>query len=226
MLDRLYNFFRMRRAGAKALAAEDAFLSEVKGVIHIGAHRGAERHLYGALGLDVIWIEADPKMYAELTRNLSGYPRQRAVQALVADTDGQEVAFNVSSNRGASSSMLAFKEHADLWPGVTMVEQRQLLTRRFETIVREEKIDLSLYDALVLDVQGAEMLVLDGIGDLIREFRILKLEAADFEAYDGGTRVDALAAYVSARGFKERARIPFGGMTSDRKYYDLIVERV
>ena len=69
--------------------------------------------------------------------------------------------------------------------------------------------------------------VLHGIGDLLRRFRILKLEAADFEAYEGGTTVDELVDYVRTFGFVERSRVPFGGTKQgDRTYYDLIVERV
>ena len=225
MLTRFYNLYKVRQALARPLAPEDAFLTNVRGVVHIGAHRGPERHRYAAHDLDVLWIEADPRMFTVLSRNLRGYPRQRAVQGLISDTDGEEVTFHVASNNGASSSMLPMKGHAEEYPGVTTSDRITLRTRTFTRLVEEEAVDLSLYEALVVDVQGAELKVLAGIGDLLSHFRILKLEAADYEAYAGAPLIDEVARYAVSEGYREVARIPFGGARTERRFYDLIFER-
>ena len=36
------------------------------GILHIGAHRGSEAPIYYWFGKDVIWIEANPKIYDDL----------------------------------------------------------------------------------------------------------------------------------------------------------------
>ncbi len=36
-----------------------------QGILHIGAHRGSERYVYDWLGKEVIWIEANPRIFSE-----------------------------------------------------------------------------------------------------------------------------------------------------------------
>ena len=50
------------------------FLSQVSGVIHIGANTGQERHAYAAH--DVIWIEPIPDVFDKLLENIQDFPKQ------------------------------------------------------------------------------------------------------------------------------------------------------
>ena len=42
------------------------YLRKLSGVIHVGAHAGQERDLYAKYGLRVLWIEANPEIFARL----------------------------------------------------------------------------------------------------------------------------------------------------------------
>src|SRR4051794_37015154 len=64
---------------------KNSWLRQVDNIVHVGANAGQEGWLYHAYRLGVLWIEPIPSVFAELERNISPYPGQRACQALVAD---------------------------------------------------------------------------------------------------------------------------------------------
>ena len=45
----------------------------------------------------------------------------------------------------------------------------------------------SAWDALVMDTQEPELLILKGAEPMLSQFKYIKTEAADFESYVGGT---------------------------------------
>lgn len=200
----------------------DSFLASVTGVIHVGANSGQEREEYQSLGLRVVWIEALENAYVELKNNIVGYPDQIAIRALVADKDGDSYTFNVANNEGASSSIYEFGEHRDIWPHVAFVERQVLTSSRLDTIIREQGFQVTDYQALVMDVQGAELLVLRGLGELLTEFRFVKAEAADFESYVGCTKLKELDEFLTRRGFVELKREPFATHPSGGRYWDVV----
>ncbi|MEI7932688.1 MAG: FkbM family methyltransferase [Alphaproteobacteria bacterium] len=203
----------------------DAFLKKALGVVHIGANEGQEREAYDLLGLNVIWVEPIPEVFENLAANIRPFGRQRAFQYLLADTDGQSYNFNVASNGGASSSMLEFASHKDIWPDVHYTRTINIVGSTFETMVACEGIDLSDYDALVLDTQGSELLVLKGCGDLLHKFKYIKAEAADFEAYAGACMASDISDYLSGFGFPEVSRAKFAMRGSTGSYFDILYRR-
>ena len=86
------------------LMKADPFLRDISGVIHVGANSGLERGRYNRFGLDVLWVEPIPEIFAELERNIIKLPRQRALQALVTDTDGKLYEFHIANNNGLCKS--------------------------------------------------------------------------------------------------------------------------
>ncbi len=171
----------LRRLGP----SPDFFLSRVTGVIHIGAHLAEERDLYDTKGLNVVWVEPNPDLYSKIEENLKGRPRQKAFCRLLTDSDDKEFPFHITSNDGISSSIFELAGHQKLWPNVT--ESRTVIMRSvtLQSLIEREKLDVRLYDGLVLDVQGAELLVLRGAAPFLNRFKYIKAEAADFELYKG-----------------------------------------
>lgn len=206
--------------------ADWRFLDSVTGVVHIGAHNGEERQLYDRHDLAVLWIEALPREFDILVANLADYPRQTALNALLTDRDGESHQFNVSSNSGLSSSIFEFAEHRDIWPSVTMVDTVALTSTTFGTLVAHHNISLAAYQAIVLDVQGAELLVLKGFGDLLAKFRFVKAEAADFEGYRGGATLRQLDDLLRPFGFIETARVVQARHPRRGTYWDIVWERM
>lgn len=202
-----------------------SFRDLVTGVIHVGAHVGDERELYDEAGVGVVWVEPIPELYARLRENIRPYPRQRAVCHLVTDRDGAEYEFHVANNDGRSSSIFDLAQHRDIWPGVDFERTIRLTSLTLQTLVKREGIDLDDYPGLVLDTQGSELLVLKGAGELLRRFRFIQAEAADFESYAGGCRLSEIDSYLGRFGFRERSRDCFAQRAEGGHYYDVLYER-
>jgi FkbM family methyltransferase len=218
---------RVERARQKDVAQEDldAFLGDARGVIHVGAHKGQERHLYAEHDLDVVWVEPIPDVYAALCANLAEYPRQRAVRALVTDKDDREYTFHVSSNNGGSSSIFELGQHREIWPEITYVETLQLRSVALATLIEREAIALDAYDTLVLDTQGSELLVLHGAESLLPAFRYIKVEVADFEVYRGCCQLADIERFVTRHGFRRHSRAAFATQAGLGSCYDVVYER-
>lgn len=221
----LRRFFRQLGHAFKRPREADRFLRESKGVVHVGANTGQERDVYLALGLKVVWVEPIPEVFRELSRNILGYPGQQAIEALVADRDGEEHVFNVASNRGQSSSILPLEGHRDLWPQVTYERAIRIKGWTLPTLLAAHRVDVAGFDTLVMDTQGSELRVLQGAAPLLDGLRFVKTEAADFEAYGGCCRVDDLAVFLGGRGFREIFRQPFPGQVEGKRYYDVVFQR-
>lgn len=212
-------------ASAVATPVEDSYLATVRGVIHIGANTGQERDLYESFHLPVIWIEAIPEVFRTLEANLAAYPRQRAYEYLVTDRDGQPYTFHIANNGGASSSILDFSQHRQMWPEVNFEGAIQLTSSRFSTVVAREQIDLRRFDALVLDTQGAELKILMGSAELLVHFQFVKIEVPDFESYKGCCQVAELSAFMAEQGFTERTRTPFMHVAAIGTYFDILYQQ-
>jgi len=204
---------------------QDRFLKKVSGVIHIGANSGQERETYEKLGLNVIWVEAIPDVFDELAANIESYPAQRAFCYLLTDRDGAGYDFKIASNSGQSSSIFDLALHRDIWPEIDYVATISLTSTAFSTMIERERVDLAQYEALVLDTQGSELLVIKGAGDLIRRFRYIKTEAADFEAYKDGCLLAELKAYLAQHGFVLIAKRDFAKRESGGVCCDVVFER-
>jgi FkbM family methyltransferase len=209
----------------KPVLPANRFLDECRGVIHVGANSGQERKLYNKFGLNVVWIEPIPSVYAELQSNISRYPRQKAIQALVTDSDGKTIVLNVASNGGASSSILELRDHKEIWPDVTYVSKVECVSKTLATVVGEANIDMKRYDALIMDTQGSELLVLRGGEPLLDGFKYIKTEAADFEMYAGCVQLAELEAYLGARGFVAVRKDRFKETPQGDGCYDVLFQR-
>jgi FkbM family methyltransferase len=175
--------------------------------------------------LDVLWVEAIEEIYTQLVANIADFPKQRAILALVTDRDRAQYDFHVANNDGASSSVLDLAKHRDIWPEVHYVDTRQLPSIRLDTLFREHDLAANSYQALVLDVQGAELMVLKGAGALLGGFNFVRCEAADFESYAGGARLVELDRYMNDQGFVEIARNAFAQRDAGGTYWDVVWKR-
>lgn len=222
-LDGLYQRLRRRDRHADD---DGSWLRQVRGVLHVGANTGQEREKYQRHGLQVVWIEPLPEVFAQLQTNIAGMPKQRAVQALVVDRDGVEVDFHVANNEGLSSSMLALGQHRDIWPEVHFERTLRLKTTTLDALARDGALgSVREYDGLVMDTQGSELLVLRGAESVLERIQFVKTEAADFESYVGCCRLKDIDAFLRARGFREFSRHRFAEREGGGAYYDVVYRR-
>lgn len=171
--------------------------------MHCGASLGQEVAEYYKNGIEhSIWIEALPSIYAQLLINLLPYKDAIAIKECVSDVDGKEVLFNVANNEGQSSSLLEFGTHIKEHPTVKFVNRIKMETIRLDTLIKKYRLDMSKYDFLNIDLQGAELMALKGLGDYLKGFKYLYLECNRAELYKSCPMVEELDEYVKPFGFE------------------------
>ncbi len=212
---------RVLRRIANKINPIDAFLQQAKGVIHVGANDGGERDVYKQWDLAVLWVEPIPSVFDKLSYNIEDYPKQLAVNALLTDQPGKIYKFNISNNEGHSSSVLELKLHKDIWPEVWHDKQIDIMSTTLDSIVH----DAGKYDALVIDTQGSELLVLKGGEWVLRHSKWIKVEAADFEAYENCATVQSVTQYLTQRGFQLKRKDMFATRPGGGTYFDLLFVR-
>jgi len=203
----------------------DRFLKKVSGVIHVGANTGQERDTYKEFGLRVVWIEPIPEVFETLRANLVGYSGQIAFQYLVTDQDNSEYIFHVANNDGASSSIFDFKMHKNIWPQVAYERVITLRSTTLTSLIQKERVNAADYQALILDTQGTELLVLKGADAILGCFRFVKIEVADFESYEGCCQLRDIEQFLKPRGFHEFSRRKFAELPAGGNYYDIVYRR-
>ena len=177
------------------------YLTDIKGVIHVGASSGQERELYSSHQLNVLWIEASFDSFQTLLSNIREYPRQKALNYLVDQDNCDSVKFNIANNNAESSSLLELAEHKYMYPDVSTTESVYLQSRTLNWIVNNELLDLSLYDAMVLDVQGAEIRVMKGASSILHRMRYVEVEVADFYSYQSSPLLSDMNLFMKENGF-------------------------
>ena len=207
-------------------ALEDSlFLSQCRGVVHVGANSGQEAKMYNRFGLNVLWVEPIEDIVRKLKINIQKYKRQVAVRALVTDKTGINYDFHIANNGGASSSILKFDKHKDIWPEVTFEKTIQMRSTTLPDLLEQLKLNLKAYDCLILDTQGTELLVLKGASSCLQSFRFIKVEAADFESYQGCCTDKDISDFLKEYKFKELRRKCFARHRGGGSYYDIIFKR-
>ena len=186
----------------------DLFTRWSTGVLHIGGHLGQESSWYDSLGKPVIWVEAMPEAVSSIQRAIARYPEQQVFGACLSDQDGKLVSFNVSSNDGgASSSLFEFGSASvgpeSMWPelDLRMTHSINLETARLDSLVTEFAIPIGRYDHWIVDVQGSELLVLNGAQKSLRSCRSLVVEASSIDVYSGGAQWKDVKELLQAHGF-------------------------
>jgi FkbM family methyltransferase len=221
----LRKIFGAKRPGDSREDESFYFLPQVRGVLHIGANYGQERDLYAKNGLRALWVEAIPDVYQKLVENLRPYPNQKALNYLLTDQENKEYAFHLSDNEAASSSIFEFAEHKQLWPEVKMVRQINLRSATLPQMFKREQIRAEDYDALVMDTQGSELLILKGARVLLPNFRFIKTEVADFESYKGGCVLTEMDAFMKENGFAKAMSKVFAKGKGVGAYHEIVYAR-
>jgi len=170
------------------------------GILHVGANKGQEALIYHQHVSRVVWVEALPSVYIELVRHVNGYGDQ-CILACVGDVDGKDVTFHESNNEAQSSSFLNLGTHKTAHPEVKYIKDHNMKTVRLDTLYKSHNI--SGLDFLAMDIQGAELLALKGLGQRLNEFKWVYLEVNIDYLYEGCALLPEITEYLKSFGFKK-----------------------
>jgi FkbM family methyltransferase len=202
------------------------FLKDIKGIIHVGANDGGERTLYNNYDISVIYIEPIPAIFDKLKKNIdldiqSG-KKYIALNYLIVDKDDEVFDFKISKNNGLSSSIYDFKDVTKLFRGLEMVDSLKIHGITLATAIEKEGVNIKNYDAMIIDTQGSELLVLSGAKKIISNFKYIMTEVADFEAYAGCCVLRDIEEFMGENSFKETFRKLQRKKECVGSYYDIL----
>lgn len=168
-------------------------------MLHVGAHEAEEEGDYRRLGWGpVVWVEALPDKADALSNRFSGDPGNRVYRGVAWDADGDRIAFNVADN-GQSSSAFRFDTHELEHPEIRHVGQIEVITTRLDTLLADER---ERFDMVCLDIQGAELRALTGLGDRLAAARWIYCEVNTEPLYDGIALFPEITDFLDSQGFR------------------------
>jgi len=151
------------------------YTMKIHGILHIGAHTCEELETYKEYGLNnhnIIWIEANPEL---VKRNLNVDKNRIIKNFICCDTDEGTTILNIANN-GQSSSILELGTHAKSYPSIKYHGSVEVKNRRIDTMYHIDNIPKTFANFLNIDIQGAELLALKGMGELLKYFNYVYLE--------------------------------------------------
>jgi len=173
---------------------------KVDNVLHVGAYNASELSFYKPHGArNIHWIEANKQLCVGLRKRLDS-KLNLVTCAVVSDKDGDTVKFNITNNT-QSSSILELGEHKVLFPGIHYVDTEIRTTSTIDTIMKNTNID-GRVDFLSIDIQGAELLALQGATETLLKTDALLLEVNEVEVYKDCALLPEIDAFLSPYGIE------------------------
>lgn len=176
-------------------------------VIQIGASGGQELEQFIEAGItDAILIEPLDMPFSILQARTANLENYLPFKALVHSKNGIEINFNVASNGGMSSSILEPAVHLAMYPEITFAEKQTLTGFRLDSILahllNSNQTRIKAPDMIYLDVQGAELFVLKGAGELLEDVKYIWTEIGYGDGYKGGATYLDIIHFLSAYQFQ------------------------
>jgi FkbM family methyltransferase len=168
----------------------------IKGVIHIGGHRGQEYEYYQNIGIkNVIFVEPQPENFKILSKNVG--PECLLFNKALGNFEGKTEMFIEEANQGQSSSLLQPFKHLQQYPGIVFTNKIEVEVTKLDTL----QIDRSLYNFINIDVQGYELEVFKGGIDTLNNIDYIYSEVNRAELYKNCALVDEVDNFLSNYGF-------------------------
>lgn len=168
-----------------------------KGVLHVGAHEAEEAEDYIKFNWGpVTWIEAQSNLALKLQLRLDP-TRHKVIHAAVWNENGVEIELKITNN-SQSTSLLELGTHQKDYPDIHVEKIEKISTLRADSILTET----DLFEFVNLDIQGAELRALQGLGDFLDKVNAIYTEVNKKEVYIGCAQIDDLTKYLETKGFK------------------------
>lgn len=180
----------------------DQLVRHSSGVVHVGASTGQEIPYYKAHGKQVLWIEALPEIEELLRSKIENEPSMDSVQALVWKKAGVKKRFQLANNDFHSSSIYGLAEDHG-FKNLSMIGEIELTTTTLDALLEQKQLlsKKSSLSHLVLDVQGAELDVLQGASKSLKYVSSLQVEVSSYPVYRGGALLQEIDSFMVETGF-------------------------
>jgi FkbM family methyltransferase len=169
------------------------------GVLHVGAHLGEESEEYDLFEWGKVsgihWVEGQKELVEQLRTRFKG-SNNAVYEGIVWHRSGETLTFNISNN-SQSSSVFEFGSHSSDYPEVVFQSERKVTTTTISELLPLEVV----FDFVNLDIQGAELSALKGLGTKIKGVKWVYTEVNSKEVYKGCAIVSDIDSYLTDLGF-------------------------
>ena len=185
--------------------ATSIFNINIKGIIHIGANIGQEQPIYNNFEIkNILWIEADPSLAEKLKNSVKANNNQDIkVANFAASNVNNSGVFFKTNNNGLSSSLLKLKKHKIIFPDIIETAELPITLKTLDKyfIEQQDPSNKQKYNFLVLDIQGAELLALEGAKNTLKQIDGIISEINYDELYEKGTSLEELDKFLIQHQF-------------------------
>lgn len=176
------------------------------GIMHVGAHAAEEWPYYKQCNIpNVVWVEAIPELVNHLNYMFKNTPNILVVEAAIFNEE-KKLTFNISNNV-CSSSLFDLKDHKNIHPNIFYNKTLDVETKRLDTLINNKIIDILKYNTLVVDVQGAELQVIESLGKYISNIDYILSEVSITELYEGTVTINNFDKKLNDLGFTKLKQI-------------------
>lgn len=181
-----------------------------KGVLHVGAHLAEEFDAYKKENFGkVLWVEAQKNLIPHLEKRVSD-SGDRVFHGAVWSESGLPATINLAGG-SQGASLYAFPESEEA--GKTFSHEVVSTVTLQELVPADES-----FDFVNLDIQGAELEALRGLGSRLGPVRWVYCEVNRKQLYEGIPLIDDVDRFLFAHGFFRAATLWTVGDWGDALY--------
>jgi len=179
------------------------FLPENPVIIEAGAHKGKD-----TLALANQWPHGQihafepTEIYEQLAYNTFFYSNIHAYNIAL---DAQTSEKKMYSCKGKYSRLSSLHEPSDYFTQNPKFSFNEIKIKTITLNEWAQQNKITAIDLLWLDAQGAELRILNGASDILKNTKLLFLEANSVERYEKGVLYDELKKWVLKNDFEELA---------------------
>ena len=181
--------------------------NSIKTVIECGSRDCLDAILLcGYYQPDVIYsFECNPESIVVCKEYLNGFNRIKLIEKAVCNVNGvvdfyaTDMERSFDKNIGASSLLVHRGDNKHY-----VQKKIQVKSTRLDTFMEENSIPK--VDLICMDLQGAEYMALEGLGERIKDVRFMILEVLFRTYYHNDRLYKEITAFIQSKGFKMIAR--------------------
>jgi len=166
-------------------------------ILHLGAHKAEELQSYLDIGVkkeNIYWVEGNPELIKDLQEKCG---KNNVIENLIYNIDNKEIIFYINTN-SQCSSVLELKDHKVIYP--YFLTQKQITGKTITIDTIQKKINKKI-DLLVMDLQGAELLALEGADEALHNIQAIYTEVNFREMYKNCAMIEKLDIFLYQYGF-------------------------
>jgi FkbM family methyltransferase len=175
-----------------------------RGIISIGAYDGKTlKRLNLSNTVKTLLIDANPRAVERLQENFADRPNIQVVQAAIANQN-DTVTLHLTSLE-SSSSILPWQQYSEIYPNIKETQQLTLPSRTLDTLLEELHLSPTDFNILILDIQGAELLALEGATQLLNTLDAIYTNVYYQELFKGGALAEQVDQFLTDYQFQRVA---------------------